>query len=153
MREGKYKPHVLTSIVPGFGWGFSYIHGRVTQQNSRNIMLRTASPGMSQTQGDARYSQMPSTQSASPTSGQTVSFQNTSLDQNLVLSPGGVLASLTINLPTDATSRLGQICRIVCTQAITLLTLGGATILNAPSSLAGNGCIMFIKVDVNTWAR
>ena len=116
-------------------------------------MLRVSAPGMNQSQADARYSQMPTTQSVTPTNGQTISFQSNSLDQNLYLTPAGLLATLTINFPSDASSRLGQVCRIVCTQAITLLTLGSATILNLPTSISANGCLTFVKVDTNTWVR
>ncbi|VVE00373.1 hypothetical protein PIN31115_02072 [Pandoraea iniqua] len=88
---------------------------------------------------------------ASPTTGQTVGFDNASADQVLYLTPGGTLATLTITLPSDASSRLAQRAVIATSQAITALTVSGAMVLNPMASLSPNDCFAFIKVAANTW--
>lgn len=92
-------------------------------------------------------------QKASPTSGATVQMSNDSMDGALYINPAATLASLTVNLPTNLTSRDGQIRRIVTSKAITSLTIGGATILSTVTELSAGDSVSFMKVDNNTWSK
>lgn len=107
---------------------------------------------MSQSAADGRYQALGTIKNVSPTTGQTVAFDNASADQVLYITPAGSLAALTITLPSDATSRLAQRAVFSTSQAITALTVTGATsINNAPANLSANDCFAFIKVASNTW--
>lgn len=91
---------------------------------------------------------------APPVAGGTVAIANTGMMGLTVINPAGTLATLTVNLPADATSKIGQIERIAFLRAITLLTIGGATtILGAPASAALGDNIGFQKVAANQWVR
>ena len=110
--------------------------------------------GLTQAQADSRYSKARSIQAASPTTGTTVLMQDDDMDGTLVLTPAGSLLALTVTFPSDANSRIGQIRRITTTQAITTLTLNGASsILNTVTTLALGGSCAFEKIAANTWAR
>lgn len=96
----------------------------------------------------------PNIQKVAPNSGDTIQMADTALDGTLLIAPAAALASLTIILPTEAKSRLGQIRRIATTKAISALTLTGATsIMNTVSSLNGGDCVQYEKVDSNTWFK
>lgn len=96
----------------------------------------------------------PNIQKVVPASGDTIQMTDTALDGTLLIAPATALASLTIILPTDAKSRLGQIRRIATTKAITALTLTGAvSIMNAITSMSGGDCVQYEKVDNNTWFK
>lgn len=116
-------------------------------------MLRSAASGMSQSAADSRYSQLPALQVLTPTTGQTVSFLNSSVDQILTLNPAGALAALTITFPSDASSRLGQVVRVAAMQSIAALTLSGATILNGVTAMVSGDAFSFLKINTNTWVR
>jgi hypothetical protein len=90
-------------------------------------------------------------QPVTPTSGQTVQMTDNSTDGTLFITPAGTLATLTVLFPTDANSVLGQIRFVGTTQAITSITMSGATILNVFSSMNANDCFGFQKVTTNTW--
>lgn len=91
---------------------------------------------------------------APPTTGGTVTIINTGMMGLTVINPAATLATLTVNLPADATSKIGQIERICFLRAITLLTVAGATtILGAPASAALGDNIGFQKVAANQWVR
>lgn len=93
-------------------------------------------------------------QNATPTAGQTVTMTNNAVDSTLNLTPAGTLATLTITLPTNAASRIGQIERITTSQAITTLTINGATTIRGNvTTLAANGFVAFQKIANDTWAR
>lgn len=93
---------------------------------------------------------------ASPTTGQTVSANANSLDQQIYLTPAGTLAALTVLMPADAVSAIGQQVQITTTQTITALTLGqtggGATIVGNVTTLAANATIILTKQAANTWS-
>jgi len=74
-------------------------------------------------------------QSASPTTGQTVSITESQADVVLDLTPVGALLSLTVNLP--ATGRAGQRIFILSSQAVTTLTLGNLTFGTLTALVAG----------------
>lgn len=100
------------------------------------------------------YDTKPLVTVVTPTTGQTVSITNDSIDRVLWLTPAGTLLALTVNLPSEATSVIGQVVRIGTTAAITTLTVAGATnILNTVTTLALNGVVSFVKVAANTWVR
>ena len=89
-----------------------------------------------------------------PVSGGTVQSTNTAMMGLTVINPAGTLASLTVNLPADGASAIGQVERFAFLKAITALTIGGATtILGAPSSAVIGDNIGFQKVAANTWTR
>ncbi len=91
---------------------------------------------------------------SSPTSGQTVSFANNGVDQTLYLTPAGTLAALTVTLPSNASSRIGQAVVIATTQTITALTVNGATnIINNPTTLTGGSAVMLQKMANDTWMQ
>lgn len=104
--------------------------------------------------GSAALAIVPVVQNAAPTAGQTVVMTDDANDGTLVLTPAGVLATLTVTLPSEANSRIGQIRRLASRQAITALTLNGATtILNGATALLLNDCFSYQKVAANTWVR
>ena len=96
----------------------------------------------------------PVMQTASPTTGQTVVCQATASDIMLYLTPAGTLATLTISLPAEGSSSLGQKVFICSRQTITALTVNGATtVLNAADTLIANETFTMAKVAANTWVR
>lgn len=91
---------------------------------------------------------------ASPTTGATVQFTSDSRDQLYYITPAGALLALTITLPSNATSVIGQQVRFCITQAVTALTINGAsTILNTISALTGGELVCFVKVADNVWSQ
>lgn len=93
-------------------------------------------------------------ESFAPTTGQTVQSLSTAMIGLVNIQPAGTLAALTVNLPTEATSFIGQIVRIAFFKAITALTIAGpTTVYNAPSSAAIGDNIGFQKTSANTWSR
>jgi hypothetical protein len=92
---------------------------------------------------------------ASPTGG-AVNFADGvdgARDQEMYLTPGGTLTALTVNLPSDAKSVIGETHTLVSTQAVTTLTVASssATILNAPSALVANKPVVFRKIASGIW--
>jgi len=117
-------------------------------------MLRAAMAGIMQSFADARYQYKNTVSKLTPTTGQTVSFANSDVDQVMYLAPAGTLASLTVQLPSDASSRTGQRVTICSSQIVTSLTLSGAaTVMNTITSLVSSDCFTFVKIDTNTWAK
>lgn len=91
---------------------------------------------------------------SAPASGGTVQIANTAIMGLTVVNPAGTLAALTVALPVDAQSNIGQIERIAFLKAITALTISGATtILGAPLAAVVGDNIGFQKVAANTWVR
>lgn len=94
----------------------------------------------------------PNIQKVAPVTGANVQMTDNALDGTLYINPAAALANLTITLPSDANSRLGQIRRIATNKAIASLTLtGAASIMNAVTSMSGGDCVQFQKIDSNTW--
>lgn len=90
----------------------------------------------------------------SPTNGQTVAFNNTSVNQTLYVTPAGVLASLAVTLPNNASSRVGQDVTISTTQTLTLMNVGGAaSIINNPTTLTGGSTVTLRKTASDTWMQ
>ena len=92
-------------------------------------------------------------QAATPTTGQTVVMTADARDRTLYLTPAGTLATLTVTLPADATSRVMQIARIATSQIITALTINGATTILATVTTLAIGSVTFQKVAASTWIR
>lgn len=93
-------------------------------------------------------------QAAAPASGATVQMTDNNKDGILLLSPAATLAALTVVLPAEANTRIGQVRRIFTSQNITALTIQGATtIYNNVTTMAAGDAVAFVKVDVNMWAR
>ncbi len=77
-----------------------------------------------------------------------------SLDGSLNLTPAGTMATLTITLPSEANSHIGQVRRVNCTQAVTLLTMAGASsLLGMPTAIVINTGFSVEKIAANTWIR
>jgi len=70
----------------------------------------------------------------------------------LILRPAGALATLTVNVPSSPFN--GQEITVVSTQTITTLTMGGGTIIGAPTTLAAGGYAAFVFNGANSeWCR
>lgn len=90
-------------------------------------------------------------QSVVPTNGQTIQMFDDPYDGTLFLKPSGTLANLTISFPSLAKSKILQIRFIASTQAITNLTLIGATIMGSVTSMNVNDCFFFQQVEPGAW--
>ena len=97
------------------------------------------------------YETKPSVLSYTPTTGQTITIPDLPQDMFVYIAPAGLLLALTIVLPTDAMSFVGQTIRVFCTQPVTALTINPVT--PVLSSLALNGGFTLQKVTSNSWAR
>lgn len=100
----------------------------------------------------------PAVQALVPTTGQTINMDDSAQDGILQISPAGTLAALTVNLPSNAQSQLGQTRKLMSTQIVTALTLGqigGGLVLVgvALTALAANQAVTFTKTAANTWTR
>lgn len=91
--------------------------------------------------------------SVTPLTGQTVTFRQDSSDGTVYIQPAGAIAALTLNFPSDAVSRIGQICRVASTQNIASLTMTGGVVMDPISSLSANDFFEFHKLKANTWTR
>jgi hypothetical protein len=94
-------------------------------------------------------------QSVVPTTGQNVVMTDNDKDGILYLNPAGLLAALTVTLPSNANSKIGEERLIASSKAVTLLTVvnpSGGTVI-APASLALGANIAMRKVADNTWMQ
>ncbi len=118
------------------------------------MTIVNAGGGLTQSQADAMYATRDFIQASSPTTGQTVVMTDDNRNGTLVLTPAGTLATLTVTLPTEANSQIGQFRSISTTKALTILTVNGAvTIYNAPTVMSIGDIITFKKTAANTWMR
>lgn len=93
-------------------------------------------------------------QQSTPLTGATVVMTDDDANGTLEVTPAGTIAALTVTLPTNARSRVGQIRRIVTSQIITALTVNGATTIGGNvTTLAANAFVSFEKTAANTWRR
>lgn len=97
-------------------------------------------------------------QSASPLTGTTVTGSTVtgSSDLDVYLTPAGTLATLTMAFPSDANSWIGQVLRVLTTQAVTALTVSGsgATIYGtAVTALTAGQVVSYKKLASNVWFR
>lgn len=93
----------------------------------------------------------PTQQTASPANGATIVVNDPGTDVDLWLTPAGTLATLTITLPTGFQ---GMRVNIASNQAITLLTINGASsIFNPLNTLSIGDSFEMVKVGANTWVH
>jgi uncharacterized protein YidB (DUF937 family) len=91
-----------------------------------------------------------------PVTGDTVSMNTDKKDETIVLTPAGTLAALTLVFPPDASSRIGQIERVISSQIVTALTVSAAGLTirgTAVTALAADVPIAFEKIAAATWQR
>lgn len=89
-----------------------------------------------------------------PTTGQTVAPLTGSVDSTVFIAPAGTLATLTVTIPADGSSTLGDVVTISTTKLLTVLTISGAaTILGGVVALAANESVSYKKTDTDTWVR
>lgn len=92
------------------------------------------------------------TQYATPTVGQTVNISPGT--QSVILEPAGALLTLTVNF--NSGFRDGDLVTILCSTAVTTLTLSAstATILGGIAAFAANGFARFVyKQSSDKWFR
>ncbi len=102
---------------------------------------------------DARGRQIAKYQYVAPTAGSTVTISNDV--RSVIINPAGTLNTLTIAFPSAPAD--GQIISISSTQAVTTLTVSGATFGNASSlgsSLsAGDSFRLIYNDSVGKWFK
>lgn len=93
------------------------------------------------------------TDGVTPTTGQTVAFRNTNDNGTLVIAPAGTIAALTISLPANATSDIGQEIFAAFEQTVTTVTITNGTLMGSPGTAsAGEGWLMK-KTRASTWTK
>jgi len=96
------------------------------------------------------YSALANIQYSAPTAGQTITVGATT--NILIIEPAGLLATLTVNLPSGITH--GWRVAITCTQIVTTLTFGGGTIINGITTFAAGIGVEYVYNGVNgQWYR
>lgn len=89
-----------------------------------------------------------------PTEGMAVSCPSTDQDVDLQLKPATDLNLITVTLPPESVSRLGQRVFIRSTRQIAEMDVSGATTVDNWSVMFNPGdCVVFFKSDTNTWSR
>lgn len=112
--------------------------------------MRMIGPGL----GSSATRLAPIVTKSVPTNGQTVAAATGSISSTVFLAPATTLATLTVSLPADANSQLGDVVTIATSKTLTLLTINGAAnIMNSVTVLAVNESASFQKVDTDTWVR
>lgn len=93
-----------------------------------------------------------------PTTGNTINANTLGRSEMIFIQPAGLLAALTVNLPSASTAREGQIIRIFITQIVTAFTVsatgGGSVIGSAPDTTIINSSCCYQYVNSNgagTW--
>lgn len=115
-----------------------------------------ATPGVSWQTPSSSTPVIEDIQLSTPTTGSNVVFDTQSKNITLYLTPAGTLATLSLTLPADANSFVGQICRAFTSQTLTALSVaasGGTIVGTAVTALSQYGSIIFQKVAANTWIR
>lgn len=79
-------------------------------------------------------------QYATPTAGSTVAANSNTTA--LVLEPAGLLATLTVTMPSGPID--GQVFTVTSTQIVTTLTMSGGTIKSVLASFSANGFASWI---------
>lgn len=87
-----------------------------------------------------------------PDDGATLHFRDNRQDGTIFIDDISV-TSLTIDLPTDATSRIGQLLTIGSAGYVDTLVITGGTIFGALESLSPGDSATYQKVKSNTWMR
>lgn len=99
----------------------------------------------------AIFDTKPAVLSYTPTTGQTITLPDQARDMFVFINPVGTLLALTIMLPNDTSTFVGQSIRVFFTQAITGLTFTNISPL--PVSAAITTGFTIHKVATNSWAR
>lgn len=97
------------------------------------------------------YALDPFIQQEIPINAATVQVRQTKRNISLILSPLVDLSSLTLQLPLEANTRLGQKLELAANKAIGTLNWAGASVLNGPASLNTGDHFTFEKTGVGTW--
>lgn len=95
-------------------------------------------------------------QPVTPLTGATVTATALGANETAYVTPAGTIAALTYVFPTDATSRIGQVLRLVSTQIVTALTVTSTSLTlvgTAVTALAVNTPVVYQKVAAATWLR
>lgn len=87
-----------------------------------------------------------------PTTGQTVTIPDQSNSMTIYINPAGTLAAVTLALPSDSVSQVGQVIRVFCTQIVTALTLTNI-LPNLTTLAAVNSGFTIQKIGANSWIR
>lgn len=89
-----------------------------------------------------------------PITGEVVNFEDSGYSQHLQLEPAGTLATITLTLPSDTNSLIGQEVVVFTTAELTAITWAGAvTIVGAPTTLSANTYARMAKVGADKWVR
>ena len=88
-----------------------------------------------------------------PTTGATITLPSFDSGELMVfLNPAGTLATITINMPSAVAD--GQKVSLMTSQVLTLVTMGGGTILSALTTLGINAFATYAYSATNTtWFR
>jgi len=89
-----------------------------------------------------------------PAEGATLSTPNQTNDMSIQLNPLTALNEITLTLPSEASSRIGQRVFIRSSLEIgTMTTIGATTVDNAWVQFNPGDCVVFFKSAANTWSR
>lgn len=93
-------------------------------------------------------------QLSTPLTGATVLLTDDASNGTLYVTPAGTIAALTVTLPSEANSKVGEERTIVTSQTITALTVNGATTIHGNvTTLAAGASATFRKLAANIWAK
>lgn len=89
--------------------------------------------------------------------GDTVNWNTKGQNETLYIAPAGTIAGLTVVIPLDAQSVIGQIIKLFSTQTVTTLTVtaNGNTLNGVAVTTLGAGVngVSWQKIDSNRWVR
>lgn len=89
-----------------------------------------------------------------PAEGATITTPNQANDMSIQLNPMTALNAITLTLPSEASSRIGQRVFIRSSLEIgTMTTVGATTVDNAWVQFNPGDCVVFFKSAANTWSR
>jgi hypothetical protein len=113
----------------------------------------SVSGGGSVTQNDIVALMGPDVQTVTPTAGASVQVADNSRDTTLIVNPAGDLltGTLTINFPSNANSRTGQIVMIRFRRNVTSVALANATFMGAITAAVIDDAFTFQKTAASTW--
>lgn len=115
-----------------------------------NLDFSLALNGMSVAYADSRYAAKNSVQTSAPAAGGTVAIA--APNSTLVLSPAGLLATLTVTLPASPAD--GDRVSIKSTQIVTALTLSGGSVADTVAALAvGPAVDLMYDATAGVWRR
>lgn len=83
--------------------------------------------------------------------GATVTMRQDGSNGTVYLQSAAALATLTVNLPSVAVSRAGQVRRLASDQSVVALTMTGGTVLNGVPSLMPADLLEFRCIGAGSW--